>query len=302
MPVVQRRAPTAGYNFPAKVEYRNAVWRTFAKSLKVAPRNAHAMLMPSVEGAEIGVAIRHGFREENLHIVDANAAIVAVLKRRYPKINTYGVTVGRAFERMARAGVSLSCANLDFTTNLGSQLASELRAVGASGVLRQDASLGLTMLRGRERAAWSYIAQNGGTSGAAIRRQIRRSTVGERALTDADYWRLMYSWAHLSGYASAPRACGIYLSVSGQTMLWAVSRSIHIASMQFERHNDAFLAFMDGLVSPHRLSDQANAESIPAGAALIVIAMMEEGRRWLDEVNADLKRKTAFLDRALGIA
>ena len=130
------RGPKDGYDFSRKRNYRRQVWATFRKNLKqkgLSIKDSHALLMPSLEGEEIDVALNAGFREQNLHIVDDGPAVVATLKRRYPRINTYGVTASRAVERIARKGIRLRCLNLDFCGNLSGPFASELLAVALCG-------------------------------------------------------------------------------------------------------------------------------------------------------------------------
>jgi hypothetical protein len=131
-----RRAPRGGYDFARKRDYRRKVWATFRDTLKrqgVAVATAHALLMPSLEGDEIEVAIDAGFREAHLHVVDNEPAIVATLKRRYPKINTYGVEAHRAFERLAKDGVTLRCANLDFCGTFSGPFVRELSQIALMG-------------------------------------------------------------------------------------------------------------------------------------------------------------------------
>lgn len=134
-----RIAPKGGYDFSKKRDYRRKVWATFRDRIKESGNSvarSHALLMPSLEGDEIEVALNAGFREENLHIVDWEPAIVATLKRRYPKIHTYGVSVTRAFKRLAAEGIRLTCANLDFCGPISRPFAHELLAVSMLGSYR----------------------------------------------------------------------------------------------------------------------------------------------------------------------
>jgi hypothetical protein len=131
-----RIAPAGGYDFSRKRDYRRQVWATFRDRLKarrVSLASAQALLMPSLEGDEIEVAMNAGFREANLHVVDMEPAVVATLKRRFPKINTYGVTASRAVERIRDAGVRLDCANFDFCSNASISMFSELTSVSIHG-------------------------------------------------------------------------------------------------------------------------------------------------------------------------
>jgi hypothetical protein len=135
---VSRIAPKGGYDFARKRDYRRKVWATFRDGLKsdnIPVAESHALLMPSLEGAEIDVALNAGFREKNLHIVDLNPAIVATLKRRYPQVNSYGCSTGRAMGRIAKSGVRLRCANFDFTGRHSVKFAGELSHVAIHGAL-----------------------------------------------------------------------------------------------------------------------------------------------------------------------
>lgn len=133
-----RRGPTDGYDKAIKRDYRRKTYATFRETLKklhISVASASALLMPSLEGDEIEVALNAGFREYNLHVVDDNPAIVATLKKRYPKINTYGVLVSRAMQRMAHEGIRLDCANFDLTGNVSAKFVSELYAISTIGSL-----------------------------------------------------------------------------------------------------------------------------------------------------------------------
>jgi hypothetical protein len=174
-----RSGPRGGYDFSRKRDYRRKVWATFRDTLKrwhVPVVEAQALLMPSLEGDEIDVALNAGFREANLHVVDHEPAIVATLKKRYPTINTYGVTASRAFERLSRSGVKIRCANLDFCSQISKPFGGELAQIAllggvpcrigaldtgsfrvdfdseqyGSGVLDDQAVIAVSVLRGRE--------------------------------------------------------------------------------------------------------------------------------------------------------
>lgn len=147
---MNRRAPIDGYSFGNKRQYRREVWATFRRVCCGSLATSHALLMPSAEGEEIEVALNNGFREHNLHVVDDNPAIVAHLKRRYPRLNTYGSRVSRASERIKKLGVKLSAANLDMCSQLSAPIESEIRAFVDNDVLVDGACVAVTILRGRE--------------------------------------------------------------------------------------------------------------------------------------------------------
>lgn len=139
-----RKAPRGGYDFSRKRDYRRKVWATFREKLKEERRavaDSQALLMPSLEGDEIEVALNAGFREENLHVVDAEPAIVATLKRRYQKINTYGVRASDAVARIYAHGIRLDCANFDFCNQLSMPFFKELLLISARGLIDSNVSI-----------------------------------------------------------------------------------------------------------------------------------------------------------------
>jgi hypothetical protein len=147
---VSRQAPANGYDFGQKRQYRRTIWRHFANYFHGDRSDKQLLLMPSKEGDEIEVAKCVGFREENMHVVDKNPAIVASLTRRYPKITTYGVTVVNAVVRARRQGVRFHAVNLDLCTNLSNELVETVNVLGRSDVLHHGALVAVTCLRGRE--------------------------------------------------------------------------------------------------------------------------------------------------------
>lgn len=214
---MSRSAPKVGYDFARKRDYRRKVWASFRDTLKlkhICIADSHAMLMPSIEGDEIEVAIDAGFREHNLHIVDVEPAIVATLKKRYPKVHTYGVSAFRAFQRMSRNGIRLRCANLDFCGNWSVAYARELMGISAlaslpcrvaidgdnfildvdtekyrTGIFHEDcAVLAVSQLRGREpkqvTGDWGNISdevlEDGRTSSARFVEYLERLHPGQR--------------------------------------------------------------------------------------------------------------------------
>jgi hypothetical protein len=110
---MDRAAPKEGYDFGNKRQYRRRVWAAASEAFAGTRATAQVLIMPSIEGDEIDEAIRHGFRQNNIHVVDKNPAIVAHIKRRYPFVASYGVDIVSACQRMADKGVRLSVANFD---------------------------------------------------------------------------------------------------------------------------------------------------------------------------------------------
>lgn len=229
-----RRAPKGGYDFAEKGHYRTRLWRALAGAMRdplirvPRPHAANVAMLPSKEGLEIAVAKKHGIVEGNIHAIDYNPAIVATLKRKYRHINTYGVSVGAAFERMARSGTTIHVANLDFCGNLSDKLMSEVRAVLLSGALAPESLVAITLLRGRESRSMYDImmslvdtAEMGNIAGALVRNYEK--------LTPADSARLgaIILDLHFGGWGlPAIPYCDIYSS-GASTMLWVVLHIIH---------------------------------------------------------------------------
>lgn len=137
-----RSAPVGGYDFGIKRQYRRTVWSAFGNLRRPGDE---ALLLPSIEGDEIEVALNAGFKQSELHVVDRNPAIVATLKRRFPYINTYGVSVQKIHDRL---GHRLRFANLDLCGCISRALFLELRPFIRT--LQAEAYVTVTMLRGRE--------------------------------------------------------------------------------------------------------------------------------------------------------
>lgn len=143
-----RKAPSGGYSYPAKAAFREWAWsRIGGYNADGSLVNGHVLLMPSTEALEITEqAIERDFSLSQLHIVDENPAIVATLKRKFPEINTYGVSLEKA---IARIDTPLLAANLDFCGNVSRPLLHSVRAVCRSPAAR-NARVFVTVLRGRE--------------------------------------------------------------------------------------------------------------------------------------------------------
>lgn len=142
--MVDRRAPRRGYDVGVKRQYRRDVWAAFRRNAPVPMTNAVALILPSIEGDEIEVARGAGLREEHIHVCDENPAIVAVLKRRYPRIVTHGIPVRRVLTERPHM---YHLINLD----LCGVLDGVLSTVGPSVMaLRDGGCLALTWQKGRD--------------------------------------------------------------------------------------------------------------------------------------------------------
>src|SRR5262245_13570924 len=154
------RGPAIGYDHSVKRQYRRRVWSTLMRTTTPGPlgpsrAECHALILPSLEGDQIEVALAHGFAQDHLHVVDRNPAVVATLKRRYPHIQTYGVRASDAVRRIKKAGVLLDCANFDFTACLGDAFAREWNLIALHSKWRAPYAIALTLQKGREHPPWS---------------------------------------------------------------------------------------------------------------------------------------------------
>jgi hypothetical protein len=154
-----RQAPKTGYNFGNKRQYRRTVWADASRFLRSRRNSAQVLLMPSIEGDEIDVAQSKGFRQQNMHVVDKNPAIVAHLKRRYPLINTYGRDIVAALKLMGDRGVLLDFVNLDLCSTIES-IKPKLYEIGSMFTpFSLHHKIYITIQRGREKNLDSMIDQ-----------------------------------------------------------------------------------------------------------------------------------------------
>lgn len=145
-----RSAPSGGYDFENKSIYRQRIWEIFKLWQKNDRFAAHALFMPSSEGLEIETARQAGYQYRRMHVVDSNPAIVAHLKRRWPEVLTYGVTVDRAVERCILNGVNLDVLHLDYCGNVGLNVLSSLMNIASCLPNERCPLIAVNILRGRE--------------------------------------------------------------------------------------------------------------------------------------------------------
>jgi hypothetical protein len=282
---VSRIAPEGGYAFPEKEEYRQNIWGSFAGVLGKSCSEKHCLLLPSKEGREIEVALEHGFLEENLHVVDMNPAIVATLKRRFSRINTYGVTASRACARMAKEGITLSVANFDFTGKFSSLLRDELRSIAKTDCWEPKSFVGVTLFRGREAGIAGDVLRRAERESSWLK-TLRRKKVSGREISVRDGARLLWVFGmlllvrdHQDPRTLSVVRSGAYSSISGTTMLWCVSRLWRMSSIEQEmakavgqRNRQAYLSLrhqllhefsMDVLLEQVRILEDVEADSLP---------------------------------------
>lgn len=227
-----RSAPEGGYDFGRKQHYRRIIWSTFRKQAGSNRSKAVCMLMPSSEGTEIEVALQNGFREENLVVVDRNPAIVAHLKRRFPRIRTYGVPLRKAADRILHDGILPDFANLDLCSNLGRSSLREIQHVSFK-LFRPGAVVAVNCLRGREKGdVWKAINMVPTIDVDTPRNDQARITMLSLAVAFVDmddgpqglYAHTMcepedYMMPYLLRH-------GTYVSTNGQSMLWCVFKML----------------------------------------------------------------------------
>lgn len=222
---LQRHAPRGGYDSHVKDDYRVGVWSAFRDGCVHPPGRAQALLMPSIEGTEIAVALAHGFREEHLHVVDRNPRIAEALHVAFPKIRIYPMPLIEAIREMCGCGVRLDVANFDLCGPVGQELLTTLRYTAASGVLT-DGLLAITVLRGRDHSWALQNVRNLEHDDGAFRRRLSKRGFRLPMYGAVDCYRLVSAQLALSTFCIAPElqpAGGIYTSAP-QSLLWMMYR------------------------------------------------------------------------------
>ena len=190
--------------------------------------------MPSIEGDEIDVALAAGFKQQNICIIDKNAAIVATLKRKYPYVRTYGVPAEKAAQRIADDIGGVDFANLDLCGPIGRPLWDTLAAWREHRAVKESGLVAVTVLRGRESGAFgeslevvtTLVGDTAARVPESARDTLRIARIGY-ALSGMPQGALAKP-VKLSEWCAAthtPLLCrnGIYRSTAGsQTMLWTL--------------------------------------------------------------------------------
>ena len=214
---IDQRGPAEGYLFPEKQFYREEVWDIFTEHCPVPLTDAHVLLLPAKEGAEIGVALAHGFREDHIHAVDENKAILATAKWRaqYPGVNIYGNRLPRALERIKEEGIQLSAVSFDFCNKFSWKLVQELREMGKhSEAFHDKCVFAITCFKGREKADVFALL-------SLLEHDSRVDVAGDVLFTELDR---AYQRLRLAEYRS------------NQTMQYGIFRTATHSFM--ERHHD----------------------------------------------------------------
>lgn len=148
------------YGTASKREWRTTFWASvrLASEDSDSPINmpsVHVLMLPALNGNEVECALNSGIRAEHIHVVDKNPAVVATLKRRFPRINTYGVELDVAVQRMAKDGVRITVASLDLCSNISQKTRTLLTSIFSADCWAPSRLLvGVTLLRGRENQAF----------------------------------------------------------------------------------------------------------------------------------------------------
>jgi hypothetical protein len=200
----RNHGPSVGYGSEEKKIWRDAMWSRICARDRwsgystggdvlgpVARKDKTVFMLESLDGMEIQKCLKLGFSESNLHVCNANPAVVAVLKRRFPAINTYGVPAERALYRIAKAGIKLSVISLDFCACLSSSVLDSLRATRSAAY--PLCLIAVNVLRGREPQGvrdvmkglqdWRQVRPLGRTAKGAYHHSSWKSLRG------LDYWR-----------------------------------------------------------------------------------------------------------------
>jgi hypothetical protein len=218
--MADRSAPSGGYDFGNKRQQRRTNWNHYKKWAGGQVAGKAVMMLPSLEGDEIDVALSKGVKESDIHVVDKNPAIVATLKRRYPQIHTYGVLVGRAAWRMTKN--SIHFASIDLCGCPSPFIWEELMYVATSEALAGKALVSVTLQRGRERRdVFEHLTQMSGR----IQPNDSQAQKIFNGLSDADRGRVHHIVTALSSDASVIyiRSVATYRSIAGTlTMLHVI--------------------------------------------------------------------------------
>lgn len=229
---MNRSAPEAGYRAGFKPMQRKQVWHTLTDGIVDKP-NKQVLILPSAEGDEIGWCETKGFRRQNIHCVDRNPAIVAHLQRRYPGIQTYGVELGKAAERIRRKGLTIDVANLDLCGPVTDTLMGVLDEMSRNRTWSSHARVAVTILRGREQRDCFGSAMRSGAAEEITTDESRRTCIGV-ALSGGLAESFSDPTARVH-YETRLMRTEIYKSAAGsQTMLWMAFALLDRECVDFE--------------------------------------------------------------------
>lgn len=194
--MTKRSAPLYGYDFGNKRQYRRNVYAGLRKTFSPSDTAFH-LLMPSSEGDEIENALAAGFQEDHLIIVDKNPAIVAVLKRSYPKAIAYGIDLLDVPTRLLSERQHIDSANLDLCSCISEDVMRILLRFADSKSWCNELHIAVTILRGREQPKYWNLIQELGPKFVIEPLDERGPGLITEALTTADMGRLCLIWSAL---------------------------------------------------------------------------------------------------------
>lgn len=197
-----RHAPKRGYDTAEKAEWRDVLWEQMVRHLAPNVRSCvNVFLIDTTDALEIEKVLRLGFAEDRLHVCNANPAVVAVLKRRFPLITTYGVEADEALRRAHRNGVRFAAISLDLCGPISKRTHDILHAARAA--VDFHGAVGLTLMRGREPDGITLDIPGSREDKASWRRAIRglfrvRSQFDDCVRTESDVMRIGAPVFHLA--------------------------------------------------------------------------------------------------------
>lgn len=151
------REPTTGYASDAKQEYREKVWKSFARRKAIhyanVYDNAFILIMPGLGTEEIDTAVDYGMDPEKIICVHESAAHVAASakwRKKYPKTPFYCCKISEVMEKLVRDKRYLTGANLDFCNNFSGELIDEVMRFVVPGVIGHNFVLQLNIMAARE--------------------------------------------------------------------------------------------------------------------------------------------------------
>lgn len=152
------RGPKDEYSSEEKQQYRETTWHCLSENLS---SNAKVLFFPSKHGYDIPIALKFGFKEENLIACDENPAIIASgsWRKKYPRIRCYGNDLVRTIERLDKENIMLDAVVGDFCSNLCDMVFNSLSKLLTTPILNDPFVLGITLLKGRESSAIAALAR-----------------------------------------------------------------------------------------------------------------------------------------------
>lgn len=151
------REPATGYTSDAKQEYREKVWKSFARRKAIhyanVYDNAYILIMPGLGTEEIDTAVDYGMDPEKIICVHESAAHVAASakwRKKYPNTPFYCCKISEVMEKLVRDKRYLTGANLDFCNNLSPELIYEVQRFMVPGIIDSGFVLQINIMAARE--------------------------------------------------------------------------------------------------------------------------------------------------------